>query len=148
MSLDAVRSTSVCLTAEKPRPKRWPSTGIGTSPPCEFDGLQPLRPIAHGDAWRLRPGDWVYALGHPWGVQGAATGGVVIGIGSDLPELADGRRDWLVVSLHLRPGHSGGPVIDASGGLVGLNTLMTGPDIGAAIPIHLVEAFIHEAAVA
>jgi len=107
-------------------------------------GLQPLQPIARGDARRLRPGDWVYALGHPWGVQGAATGGVVIGAGSDLPELSNGDRDWLVVGLHLRPGHSGGPVIDACGRLVGLNTLMTGPDIGAAIPVHVLEAFIHE----
>ncbi len=110
--------------------------------------LPHLRPIERGDARRLRPGDWVYALGHPWGVQGAATGGIVIGVGSDLPELATSERDWLVVGLHLRPGHSGGPVIDASGGFVGLNTLMTGPDIGAAIPVHLVEAFVHEATVA
>ena len=106
--------------------------------------VQDLHPIARGDARRLRPGEWVYALGHPWGVQGAATGGVVIGMGSDLPELGDRERDWLLVGLHLRPGHSGGPMIDASGRLVGLNTLMTGPDVGAAVPIHVVEAFVRD----
>jgi serine protease Do len=105
---------------------------------------QDLTPIARGDARRLRPGEWVYALGHPWGVQGAATGGVVIGMGSDLPELGDRERDWLLVGLHLRPGHSGGPMIDASGRLVGLNTMMTGPDVGAAVPIHVVESFVRD----
>src|SRR3990170_1813215 len=35
--------------------------------------LQPLRPVDRGDARRLRPGEWIYALGHPWGVEGAAT---------------------------------------------------------------------------
>ncbi|HSB90051.1 MAG TPA: trypsin-like peptidase domain-containing protein [Anaerolineales bacterium] len=106
--------------------------------------VQHLHPIARGDARRLRPGEWVYALGHPWGVQGAATGGVVIGMGSDLPEVGDRERDWLLVGLHLRPGHSGGPMIDASGCLVGLNTMMTGPDVGAAVPIHVVEAFVRD----
>lgn len=107
--------------------------------------LQPLRPVDRGDARRLRPGEWIYALGHPWGVQGAATGGTVIGMGADLPESGEKEREWLILGLHLRPGHSGGPVIDARGRLVGLNTMMTGPEVGAAIPLHVVEAFVREA---
>jgi serine protease Do len=107
--------------------------------------LQPLRPVERGDARRLRPGEWVYALGHPWGIEGAATGGTVIGSGVDLPELDDRGKEWLVIGVHLRPGHSGGPVIDSAGRLVGLNAMMTGPEVGAAIPVHVVEAFLRQA---
>jgi serine protease Do len=110
--------------------------------------LGELTSIPRGDARRLRPGDWVYALGHPWGVQGAATGGIVIGTGADLPEIGERDGEWLVVGLHLRPGHSGGPLIDAAGRMVGLNTLMTGPDVGAAVPLHVVETFLREARIA
>jgi S1-C subfamily serine protease len=104
-----------------------------------------LTPLAHGDARALRPGDWVYALGNPWGVVGAATGGVVIGLGSDLPETPARGREWLALGLHLRPGHSGGPVIDSAGRLVGINTMMTGPEVGMAIPIHAVRDFVRRA---
>ncbi|HET7010892.1 MAG TPA: serine protease [Anaerolineales bacterium] len=102
-------------------------------------------PLPRGDAHRLRAGEWVYALGNPWGVIGAATGGVVIGMGADLPEMPVRGREWLALGLHLRPGHSGGAVIDSAGRLVGINTMMTGPEVGVAIPIHIVEAFAREA---
>ena len=75
----------------------------------EADGLPTIQ---LGDSRRVRPGQWVMALGHPWGVQGAATAGVVIGMGKEWPEMPRTRHDWLVVSLHMRPGHSGGPLVD------------------------------------
>jgi S1-C subfamily serine protease len=97
-----------------------------------------------GDSRELRPGHWVFALGYPWGVPGAVTAGVVIGIGASLPELSNGGHDLLALSLHLRPGHSGGPLLDAQGRLMGVNTMMNGPDVGVAIPAHVVEAFLRE----
>ena len=54
-------------------------------------------------------------------------------------------RDWVMVSLHLRPGHSGGPLVDVKGRLLGMNTMMTGPDIGVAVPVHVIKAFLREA---
>lgn len=101
-----------------------------------------LEAIALGDSKNLRAGELVTAFGHPWGVPGAATSGVVIGVGDKLPELAVTGREWLVASLHLRPGHSGGPMVDAGGRLVGINTMMNGPDVGVAIPVHVVKAWI------
>ncbi len=99
-----------------------------------------LTPIALGDSRQLVPGDFVLALGFPWGVHGGATSGIVIGVGTGLPELGD--RDWLAASLHLRPGHSGGPVVDSQGKLVGINTLMSGPEVGVAIPVHIAVEFV------
>jgi len=102
-----------------------------------------LPAIELGRSQQLRPGEWVLALGHPWGQIGAATGGVVIDPCADLPEMETG-REWLTVSLHLRPGHSGGPLIDAQGRLVGINTMMNGPDVGVAVPVHVVKRFLRE----
>ncbi len=103
-----------------------------------------LPAVQLGDARRLQPGEMVLALGFPWGVTGGATSGVVIGVGAGLPE-AGGEREWLAASLHLRPGHSGGPMVDAQGRLVGINTMMSGPDVGVAIPVHVAVAFLKQA---
>ncbi len=100
--------------------------------------------IELGQSRSLRPGQWVTALGHPWGVSGAATGGVVIGVGPDLPEMPRPGREWIAVSLHLRPGHSGGPLVDTEGRLVGINTMMVGPEVGIAVPVHVIKAFLHQ----
>ena len=102
-----------------------------------------LNPIELGESKDLQPGEWVMALGHPWGVSGAATGGVVIGSGLDLPERPPGEREWIAVSLPLRPGHSGGPLVDVHARLVGVNTMITGPNVGLAVPVHVVKRFLH-----
>jgi serine protease Do len=104
-----------------------------------------LPSIQLGDSRRLRPGEWVMAVGHPWGVPGAATAGVVIGMGAQWPEMPRNGRDWVVVSLHMRPGHSGGPLVDVRGRLVGINTMINGPDVGVAIPVHVVVEFLRQA---
>ena len=90
----------------------------------DVEGLEPVR---LGDSRGLHPGQWVLAVGHPWGAKGAAPAGIVIGSGADLP---------------LRPGHSGGPLVDAEGQLVGICTMMAGPEVGMAVPGHVVKEFL------
>jgi serine protease Do len=130
-----------------------------------------LSTVELGDSGQLRAGEWVMALGHPWGVSGAVSSGVVIGVGAewaDLPrphpeprglssrprrgriETRQDRSDppsgeWLVAGVQLRPGHSGGPMIDAHGRLVGINTMMAGPGVGVAVPVHVVKRFLQQA---
>ncbi|MEM6285049.1 MAG: trypsin-like peptidase domain-containing protein [Chloroflexota bacterium] len=103
-----------------------------------------LPTAAIGDSDALNPGDWVMAVGHPWGVRGAVTQGVVIGTGDELPERPAHGREWLAMSLHLRPGHSGGPVMNIDGELVGVNTIMAGPEVGIAVPSNVAKAFLKE----
>jgi serine protease Do len=102
-----------------------------------------LPTIGLGNSNQLQPGQWVLAVGHPWGVLGAATAGIVIATGQP-PELPGYRGELIQVSLHLRPGHSGGPLVDIAGRLVGLNTMIAGPEVGLAIPVHVVKAFLRE----
>jgi S1-C subfamily serine protease len=91
----------------------------------------------------LRPAQWVVALGHPWGVMGAASAGMVIAVGEPMegPQLHGG---LVQVGLHLRPGHSGGPMLDEDGRLVGINTMIAGPDVGLAVPVGTVKGFLKE----
>jgi S1-C subfamily serine protease len=103
-----------------------------------------LAPIALGESRRLQPGQLVLAAGHPWGVVGAVAAGVVIGVGSEWPEVPASRREWIAVSLNLRPGNSGGPLFDVEGRLVGINTMISGPEVGLAVPVQVVKAFLRE----
>ncbi len=98
-----------------------------------------------GETRDLRPGELVFAIGHPWGVSQAVTSGAIIGLGADMPEMAATRREWLMVSLVLRPGNSGGPLVNTAGRLLGVNTIMTGPAVGGAVPVHVIADFLREA---
>jgi len=100
-----------------------------------------LPTITLGNSRDLRPGQWVMALGHPWGVKGAVSAGVVIDMGRP-PELPS-RSEFIQVGLQLRPGHSGGPLVDVYGRLLGINTMITGPEVGLAVPVHVVKKFLH-----
>ena len=102
-----------------------------------------LPTIELGNSESLRPGTWVFALGHPWGIANAVTSGIVIGQGAP-PEFQMGHNEWIAVSLHMRPGNSGGPLVNGDGCLVGINTFITGPDVGYAIPVHTVKRFLRE----
>ena len=104
-----------------------------------------LPTIQLGDSKKLQPGQWVLAVGHPWGVSGAVTAGIVIGVGAQWPEMPANGQEWVVADLHMRPGNSGGPLVDWRGQLVGVNTLITGPNVGVAVPVHVVKDFLRQA---
>lgn len=135
-----------------PRVTLWdgrtlPGTLLAEDPACDLAAVAipaadlPVIELANG---RLRAGEWVVALGHPWGVLGAASAGMVIAAGRPAEGLPfDG--DLVQVGLHLRPGHSGGPMLDRAGRLVGINTMIAGPDVGLAIPIQTVKRFLKQA---
>ncbi len=104
-----------------------------------------LTAMSLGESRQLRPGQWVLAVGNPWGVVGAVTAGVVVGTGPAEQSGSHPQGDWVVVNLRLRPGYSGGPLLDIQGNLVGINTMMTGPGVGLAVPVHAAKHFLQEA---
>lgn len=132
-----------------PDGRELPATVLARHPAYDLAALRVhasgLPAVALGDSQRLQAGQLVLALGFPWGVTGGATTGVLIGAGAELPELGGDGREWLAASLHLRPGHSGGPMLDSGGRLIGINTMMNGPDVGVAIPVHVAKAFLKQA---
>jgi serine protease Do len=82
-------------------------------------------------------GALVVAVGHPLGVRGALVAGVVH---ASHPPGAGGRH-WIQADLHLAPGNSGGPLADAAGRVVGLNTMVVG-GLALAIPMRDVGRFV------
>ena len=95
-----------------------------------------------GDPSKLRPGAIVIAVGNPLGFAGALTRGVVHAIG---PAPGLGRRTWIQADIRLAPGNSGGPLADAQGRLVGINTMVY-RGAGLAIPVDAVARFLREGA--
>ena len=126
-----------------------PATVIASDPDRDLAALMvvasDLPTVELGNSRSLQPGQWVMAVGHPWGVAGAVTGGVVIGMGAGLPEIPRAHHEWIALDLHMRPGHSGGPLVDVAGRLVGINTMIAGPDVGFAVPLHVVARFLKRA---
>lgn len=101
-----------------------------------------LPSIQIGRSRDVQPGQWLMALGHPWGVPDALTAGIVIGTGRELPQMSG--RDWLALDMSMRPGHSGGPVFTPQGEMVGINTLITGPQVSFAVPVDAAAAFLKD----
>jgi serine protease Do len=93
------------------------------------------------DAESLRPGELVFAHGHPLGVRDALAMGVVHAIARD--ERTNYPR-WIVADVRLAPGNSGGPLVDAEGRLVGINSMVVN-SLGVAVPATLVQRFVEQA---
>ena len=90
----------------------------------------------------MKPGELVVAVGNPLGFTGALTTGVVHAVG---PMSGLGRRRWVQAAIRLAPGNSGGPLADAAGRLVGINTMIVS-GIALAIPIAVVWDFMKNGA--
>ncbi len=96
-----------------------------------------LQPLPVADSREARVGQLVVAMGHPLGVAHALTAGIISG----LPE-PDDSRDLLRADIVLNPGNSGGPLADAQGRILGINTMVVGPGVALAVPAHVVMAFL------
>ena len=103
----------------------------------------PVAKIA--DSRKLRVGQIALALGHPWGQIGSVSIGVVTSLGSVPLRWRKGSVNVIRTDVGLAPGNSGGPLIDASGAVIGINTMIVGGDLGIAVPSHAVNEFIDEA---
>ena len=103
--------------------------------------INPTRPlpfVRFGDSTRTRVGDWVIAVGNPFGLGGTVTAGIVSALHRNLP--GGGVYDrYIQTDAAINSGNSGGPMFDLNGNVIGINTALISPTggnvgIGFAIP--------------
>lgn len=94
-------------------------------------------PVATIGDSNVRVGELVLAVGNPLGTIGALTTGIIHAISPK-----DSPRQWVQADIRLAPGNSGGPLADAQGRVIGINTVIAG-GIALAIPSNTVERFLH-----
>jgi S1-C subfamily serine protease len=94
---------------------------------------QPLNPLVIGNSSKLEVGDPVIAIGHPFGLSGTITTGIVSGIGRLLPAAAGlgfSIPNAIQTDAPINPGSSGGPLLNMQGQVVGINTAGISSSIG------------------
>ncbi len=132
--------------------KTLPAKLLGADPLSDLALLKvettsKLPAIAFADSDRARVGDWVVAIGNPFGLGGSVTAGIISARGRDIN--SGPYDDYLQIDAPINSGNSGGPIIDASGKVVGVNTAIYSPNggnigIGFAIPAHEAEHVVAE----
>lgn len=102
----------------------------------------PFSPATLGDSTRLAIGELVFTLGHPWGFTHSTTSGVV----SALSHASSRGRRGLIPIIRtdalLAPGNSGGPLLNAKGEVIGVNTMIVGGNQGVAIPSAVIKDYL------
>ena len=111
----------------------------------EVDADESLPVVEFGDSDRTRVGDWVVAVGNPFGLGGTVTAGIVSGRGRDIG--SGPYDDFLQIDAPINRGNSGGPLFDRGGRVVGVNTAIFSPTggnvgIGFAIPANVAESVV------
>src|SRR5699024_4059810 len=103
--------------------------------------IEGLHEVRMGDSSTLRVGDFVVAIGNPFGLGQTVTSGIVSALGRTGLRL-NGFENYIQTDASINPGNSGGALVDLEGNLVGINTAILAPSggnigIGFAIPTEL-----------
>jgi serine protease Do len=115
---------------------------VGKDPKVDLAVLRvksdtPLKAVRFGDSDKLRPGDWVMAIGNPFGLGGSVTAGIVSARGRNIES---GPYDnYIQTDASINKGNSGGPLFNMDGEVIGINTAILSPTggsvgIGFAVP--------------
>ena len=146
------RAESVMVTLKDNR--RFEAEVLGSDPGTdiallriEADGLTAL-PIGDSDA--LEVGDFVIAIGNPFGLGQTVTSGIVSALGRSGINV-EGYEDFIQTDASINPGNSGGALVNLHGELVGINTAIIGPSggnvgIGFAVPVNIATAVTQQLA--
>jgi serine protease Do len=146
--IDDAKDIEVTLTDGS----EYPAKLIGTDPKTDLALLKvesktPLPYVPFGDSDKLRIGDWVMAVGNPFGLGGTVTAGIVSARGRDIH--GGPYDDFLQIDAAINQGNSGGPTFGLDGSVIGINTAIYSPSggsvgIGFAIPSNLAKPIIAE----
>ncbi|MGQ3070948.1 MAG: DegQ family serine endoprotease [Ferrovibrionaceae bacterium] len=113
----------------------------------KVDAPKPLPSVPWGDSDKARVGDWVLAVGNPFGLGGSVTAGIVSARGRDIQ--SGPFDDFLQLDAPINRGNSGGPSFNADGQVIGINTAIYSPSggsvgIGFAIPSNLAKPVVEQ----
>jgi serine protease Do len=121
--------------------RRFETTLVAENPALDLALLEveakDLPALSIGDSSKLRVGELVFALGHPWGQKGVVTAGIVSGLGKVTGHRSGRSADYIRSDVSLAPGNSGGPLLNARGQVVGINSMIFGGDLSVAVPSHV-----------
>jgi serine protease Do len=125
---------------------------IGSDPATDVSLLKiqtdkPLPTVEFGNDRQLRVGDWVVAVGNPFGLSNTVTAGIVSSIGRDLGGTNQPYTDFIQIDAPINRGNSGGPTFNLRGQVVGMNSMIFSPSggsvgIGFAIPASTVREVV------
>ncbi|OJY30294.1 MAG: hypothetical protein BGO98_26530 [Myxococcales bacterium 68-20] len=124
---------------------RDPRTDIAV---IKIENAKDLPAIALGDSDALEVGDWVVAIGNPFGLNHTVSAGIVSAKGrgrDEVPLDPSGYYNFIQTDASINPGNSGGPLLDLKGQVVGMNSAIRGggaQGIGFAIPINMVKQIL------
>jgi serine protease Do len=113
----------------------------------KVDAKTPLPAASWGDSSKTRVGDWVLAIGNPFGLGGTVTSGIISATARDIH--SGPYDDYLQTDASINRGNSGGPMFNLTGEVIGINTVIYSPSggsigIGFAIPSALAQPIIEQ----
>lgn len=113
----------------------------------KIEAKKPLPYVSFGDSTASQVGDWVMAVGNPFGLGGSVTIGIISASGRDIQ--AGPYDDFLQIDAPINSGNSGGPTFNLKGEVIGINTAIYSPNggsvgIGFAIPSSLAKPVVEE----
>lgn len=131
--------------------KPFPAKVVGTDRELDLailkiDAPKPLPTVALGDSDKTRVGEWVVAIGNPYGLDHTVTVGVVSAKGRPIPVQDRIYKNLLQTDAAINPGNSGGPLLNLRGEVIGINTAVNaeGQGLGFAIPINTAKEVMDE----
>ncbi len=150
-----VVADAVSVTVSLSDGTEYPAKLVGADPRTDLallkiDGARGLTAMPLGDSDALRIGEWVMAIGNPFGLEHTVTAGIVSAKGRK--EVQPGTEpmyaNFIQTDASINPGNSGGPLLNMAGEVVGINTAIvrSGQGIGFAIPSNMAKTLIPQLA--
>ncbi|WP_207477600.1 Do family serine endopeptidase [Arenibaculum pallidiluteum] len=132
--------------------RRFQAQLVGRDPGTDIAVLRiqgaNLTAVPLGDSDRIEVGDYVVAIGNPFGLGQTVTSGIISALGRSGIEV-EGYEDFIQTDASINPGNSGGALVDLRGRLIGINTAILAPSggnvgIGFAVPVNMARAVMEQ----